>query len=69
MEETKEYEELKAIWKEKIIKVNERRNKIAHGGEFDNKKAVLRLLCFTHETLTKIMPFFGSNEKFRKPGS
>lgn len=69
MEEYEEHKELKVIWKTKIEKVNARRNKIAHGGEFENRKPVLDILCLTHDVLTEIMPLFGSNERFRKPTS
>lgn len=67
MEEYEEHKELKAIWKEKIEKVNARRNRIAHGGEFENKKSVFDLLCLTHDALTEVMILFGSDQNFRQP--
>ncbi|MGS4884962.1 hypothetical protein [Roseibium sp. MB-4] len=67
MKEYEEYAILKSVWKNKIEKVNERRNRIAHGGEFDNKAPVLNLLTLTHDSLCLIMNLFGSKRKFRKP--
>ncbi|MXQ08013.1 hypothetical protein GQ651_09165 [Alphaproteobacteria bacterium GH1-50] len=68
MLEYEEHDELKTLWNSHIKKVNERRNRIAHGGEFDNKKAVKELLQMAHHVLERIVVIFGSTQTFRAPG-
>lgn len=67
MKEYEEHRDLKLLWKRKIEKVNARRNRIAHGGEFDNKKPVFEILCLAHDALTEVMNLFGSKETFKVP--
>lgn len=67
MEEYEEHNDLKVLWQQNIEKVNQRRNRIAHGGEFDNKKPVYDLLCLAHEALTEVMELFGSKQSLKMP--
>ena len=65
MEEYEEHDRLKQIWNGPIKKVNERRNRIAHGGEFDNESRVRETLNDAHSAITEIMGIFGSDQEFK----
>ncbi|MAE92704.1 MAG: hypothetical protein CMI67_24540 [Pelagibaca sp.] len=67
MEEYEEHPRLKQLWNGPIKRLNERRNKIAHGGEFDNGPSVKKLLDEAREAIVEVMDIFGSDQKFPEP--
>ena len=65
MKEYEEYDDLKKLWKANIQKVNEKRNKVAHGGNFENKEPVKAVLALAYEAIMMMFDLFGSKKKLK----
>ena len=55
MDEYKEVAELRRLWSQKICKVNEERNAVAHRGEFRSKVKATEMMRHTPQALREIL--------------
>jgi hypothetical protein len=59
MAQYEEHDDLKRLWKERIVKVNTERNKIAHQGEFRSRKAAKKVMEDTSFAMQQVMGLYG----------
>ena len=59
MAQYEDQDDLKRLWRDRIMKINSERNKVAHRGEFRSRKAAKNVMADTYEALKEIMNPYG----------
>lgn len=65
MDEYREVEDLKRLWSDHVMKVNEERNGVAHRGEFRGKVKALTVMSHTQAALLSLLDLHGSKAKLK----
>ena len=58
MAEYQEHDNLKTLWRNKINKINQERNSVAHSGEFRSKSVAKEVIEFTYKALQQIINLY-----------